>query len=130
MIDRNGDVYIYNGTNDGNNDPTDDVLTLNQALEENRIAVAAEDGTPYTQYVIDLDVDPANNGTEVTSFYFEEYPTRNGVIDDTNKTITVTLPYGTEYTYLTPNYTVSEGAIVIIDDPELQGKPLFPGYTM
>ena len=129
LIDRNGDVYIYNGTNDGNNDPTDDVLTLNQALEENRIAVAAEDGTPYTQYVIDLDVDPANNGTEVTSFYFEEYPTRNGVIDDTNKTITVTLPYGTEYTYLTPNYTVSEGAIVIIDDPELQGKPLFPGYT-
>ena len=129
LIDRNGDVYIYNGTDNGNNDPTDDVLTLNQALEENRIAVAAEDGTPYTQYVIDLDVDPANNGTEVTSFYFEEYPTRNGVIDDTNKTITVTLPYGTEYTYLTPNYTVSEGAIVIIDDPELQGKPLFPGYT-
>ena len=129
LIDRNGDVYIYNGTDDGNNDPTDDVLTLNQALEENRIAVAAEDGTPYTQYVIDLDVDPANNGTEVTSFYFEEYPTRKGVIDDTNKTITVTLPYGTEYTYLTPNYTVSEGAIVIIDDPELQGKPLFPGYT-
>ena len=129
LIDRNGDVYIYNGTNDGNNDPTDDVLTLNQALEENRIAVAAEDGTPYTQYVIDLDVDPANNGTEVTSFYFEEYPTRKGVIDDTNKTITVTLPYGTEYTYLTPNYTVSEGAIVTIDDPELQGKPLFPGYT-
>ena len=129
LIDRNGDVYIYNGTDDGNNDPTDDVLTLNQALEENRIAVAAEDGTPYTQYVIDLDVDPANNGTEVTSFYFEEYPTRKGVIDDTNKTITVTLPYGTEYTYLTPNYTVSEGAIVTIDDPELQGKPLFPGYT-
>ena len=129
LIDRNGDVYIYNGMDDNNDDPTDDVLTLNQALEENRIAVAAEDGTPYTQYVIDLDVDPANNGTEVTSFYFEEYPTRNGVIDDTNKTITVTLPYGTEYTYLTPNYTVSEGAIVIIDDPELQGKPLFPGYT-
>ena len=129
LIDRNGDVYIYNGMDDNNDDPTDDVLTLNQALEENRIAVAAEDGTPYTQYVIDLDVDPANNGTEVTSFYFEEYPTRNGVIDDTNKTITVTLPYGTEYTYLTPNYTVSEGAIVTIDDPELQGKPLFPGYT-
>ena len=129
LIDRNGDVYIYNGMDDNNDDPTDDVLTLNQALEENRIAVAAEDGTPYTQYVIDLDVDPANNGTEVTSFYFEEYPTRKGVIDDTNKTITVTLPYGTEYTYLTPNYTVSEGAIVTIDDPELQGKPLFPGYT-
>ena len=129
LIDRNGDVYIYNGSDRNNNDPTDDVLLLNQALEENRIAVAAEDGTPYTQYVIDLDVDPANNGTEVTSFYFEEYPTRKGVIDDTNKTITVTLPYGTEYTYLTPNYTVSEGAIVTIDDPELQGKPLFPGYT-
>lgn len=29
LIDRNGDVYIYNGTDDGNNDPTDDVLLLN-----------------------------------------------------------------------------------------------------
>ncbi len=120
LIDRNGDVYIYN-------DVTRTPVLMNM-LAVSSEAPKSENGK-YQKYTIDLDVDPANNGTEVTSFYFEEYPTRNGVIDDTNKTITVTLPYGTEYTYLTPNYTVSEGAIVIIDDPELQGKPLFPGYT-
>ena len=70
----------------------------------------------------------------MNSFWFEEYPTRKGVIDEATKTITVTLPYGTdltapEYTYLTPNFEVSDGAIVTIDDPVLQGKPLFPGYT-
>ena len=120
LIDRNGDVYIYNNG-------------IENPVEMNMLAVSSEapksEQGKYQKYVIDLDVKAANNGTEVTSFYFEEYPTRKGVIDDTNKTITVTLPYGTEYTYLTPNYTVSEGAIVTIDDPELQGKPLFPGYT-
>ena len=56
-------------------------------------------------------------------------PPARAIIDEATKTITVTLPYGTEYTYLTPNYEVSSGAIVTIDDPELLGKPLFPGYT-
>ena len=120
LIDRNGDVHIYNNDTE-------------TPVEMNMLAVSSEapksEKGKYQKYVIDLDVKAANNGTEVTSFYFKEYPTRNGVIDDTNKTITVTLPYGTEYTYLTPNYTVSEGAVVTIDDPELQGKPLFPGYT-
>ena len=51
------------------------------------------------------------------------------MIDAVNDTITVTLPYGTEYTYLVPNYTVSSGAIVTVDDPELMGKPLYNGET-
>ena len=129
LIDRNGDVYIYNCTNPSAGPIlVSGDLTLSNCLQDT-LLVSDEDGSDYQRYTVDLTVNRANNGTEVTSFYFEEYPTRKGVIDDTNKTITVTLPYGTEYTYLTPNYTVSEGAIVTIDDPELQGKPLFPGYT-
>ena len=129
LIDRDGNVHVYNCT-DPHATPilAADDITLN-SVAMNYLAVSAEDGSPYQQYQFHLDVAAANQGTEVSSFYFEEYPSRRGVIDNTAKTITVTLPYGTEYTYLTPNFEVSTGAIVTIDDPELQGKPLFPGYT-
>ena len=134
LIDRDGHVYIFNDS------------TVNRALVVDMLAVSSEAPSTvvnvngetfigkYQQYDIQLDVLPANKGTQVNSFWFEEYPTRKGVIDEATKTITVTLPYGTdltapEYTYLTPNFEVSDGAIVTIDDPVLQGKPLFPGYT-
>ena len=41
----------------------------------------------------------------------------------------MTLPYGSEFTYLVPVYEVSEGSIVTVDDPELMGKPLYNGVT-
>ena len=130
LIDRDGTVVICNG--DGNMTPilTGTIADYQNNCVENMLAVTNENGkSKYQQYTINLTVAAANTGCTVSSFYFEEYPSYAAVIDDSSKTITVTLPYGTEYTYLTPNYTVSEGAIVTIDDPELQGKPLFPGYT-
>ena len=130
LIDRDGTVVICNG--DGNMTPilTGTIADYQNSCVENMLAVTNENGkSKYQQYTINLTVAAANTGCTVSSFYFEEYPSYAAVIDDSSKTITVTLPYGTEYTYLTPNYTVSEGAIVTIDDPELQGKPLFPGYT-
>ena len=104
-------------------------IKKNGALVDNMLAISSEGGDNYQKYTWKLDVNPANQGTEFSSFYFEEYPNRRGIIDNEKHTITVTLPYGSEYTYLTPNYTVSEGAVVTIDDPELMGKPVFPGYT-
>ena len=129
LIDRDGTVVIYNGN--GTFTPIlDNTSATENTAVRNMLAVTNENGkSKYQQYTINLTVAAANTGCTVSSFYFEEYPSYAAVIDDSSKTITVTLPYGTEYTYLTPNYTVSEGAIVTIDDPELQGKPLFPGYT-
>ena len=126
IIDRDGTVYIYNNPID--NGSIEDI-DKNDALVDNMLAISSEGGDNYQKYTWKLDVNPANQGTEFSSFYFEEYPNRRGIIDNEKHTITVTLPYGSEYTYLTPNYTVSEGAVVTIDDPELMGKPVFPGYT-
>ena len=131
LIGRDGTVRIYNYKGNGQ------VVTIldqtntveNTALADDRLVVSSESGTNVGHYTFDLKVAPANKEAVLSSFWFEEYPTRKGIIDEATKTITVTLPYGTEYTYLTPNYEVSSGAIVTIDDPELQGKPLFPGYT-
>ena len=126
IIDRDGTVYIYNNPTDGG---SIEDIEKNGALVDNMLMIANESGINYQKYTWKLDVNPANQGTEFSSFYFEEYPNRRGIIDNEKHTITVTLPYGSEYTYLTPNYTVSEGAVVTIDDPELMGKPVFPGYT-
>ena len=131
LIGRDGTVRIYNYKGNGQFvtilDQTNTVQ--NAALADDRLVVSSESGTNVGHYTFDLKVAPANKEAVLSSFWFEEYPTRKGIIDEATKTITVTLPYGTEYTYLTPNYEVSSGAIVTIDDPELQGKPLFPGYT-
>ena len=122
LIDRDGTVYIYNNKKNGG-------LTQNDALEADYLAVSSEAMNAYTQYHLDLTVKDPNNGSTFSSFYFAEYPAFKGVIDSATDTITVTLPYGSEYTYLTPVYTVSDGAIVTVDDPELLGKPLYNGYT-
>ena len=128
LIDRDGTVYICNYDDNNTADPQDDQLTANTALDTNRIAAVSESGKDFEKYTFALDVKAANSGTEIFSFYFAEYPNAQGVIGS-DDIITVTLPYGTEYTYLTPVYEVSDGAIVTVDDPELNGKPLFPGYT-
>ena len=123
LINRDGTVYICNGDGDKFTD------IQNTALEADYLAVSSEAMNAYTQYHLDLTVKDPNNGSTFSSFYFAEYPAFKGVIDSATDTITVTLPYGSEYTYLTPVYTVSDGAIVTVDDPELQGKPLYNGYT-
>ena len=99
IIDRDGTVYIYNNPTDGGNITN---IEKNDVLVDNMLMIANESGINYQKYTWKLDVDPANQGTEFSSFYFEEYPNRRGIIDNEKHTITVTLPYGSEYTYLTP----------------------------
>ena len=123
LIGRDGTVYICNG------DGTNFAQIQNTVLITDYIAVSSEAMNAYTQYHLDLTVKTPNTESTFSSFYFKEYPAFRGVIDDATDTITVTLPYGSEYTYLTPVYTVSDGAIVTVDDPELKGKPLYNGYT-
>ena len=123
LIGRDGTVYICNG------DGTNFAQIQNTALITDYIAVSSEAMNAYTQYHLDLTVNDPNTESTFSSFYFKEYSAFRGVIDDATDTITVTLPYGSEYTYLTPVYTVSDGAIVTVDDPELKGKPLYNGYT-
>ena len=69
-----------------------------------------------------LKIDEPNTGAEFTSFAFKGYENYRGVIDNANDTITVTLPYGTEYTYLTPVYTTSKYAsVTVIDNASMPG---------
>ena len=124
IIDRDGTVHIYKNGNE--------VTTV----EDNKLAISSEDGLKYTSLEFRLNVEDANNEAAFTSFYFKEFPNFKGniVSDNNGNTITVTLPYGTdlnktEYTYLTPVYSTSEGAIVTVDDPELKGKPVYSGHT-
>ena len=125
LISREGDVYICN-TDNGN---VFDSATYG-SYAVNKLVATNEDGeSEFDVYTFDLTVAQPNTETEFTNFYFDGYERFPGVIDAVNDTITVTLPYGTEYTYLVPNYTVSSGAIVTVDDPELMGKPLYNGET-
>ena len=125
LISREGDVYICD-TDNGN---VFDSATYG-SYAVNKLVATNEDGkSEFDLYTFDLTVAQPNTETEFTNFYFDGYERFPGVIDAVNDTITVTLPYGTEYTYLVPNYTVSSGAIVTVDDPELMGKPLYNGET-
>ena len=127
LISREGDVFIC--YNDGA-DVSLKNFTVNPDVNYNQLVATNEDGEKeFDVYTFDLTVAQPNTETEFTNFYFDGYERFPGVIDAVNDTITVTLPYGTEYTYLVPNYTVSSGAIVTVDDPELMGKPLYNGET-
>ena len=127
LISREGDVFIC--YNKGRVVSLKN-FTVNPDVNYNQLVATNEDGEKeFDVYTFDLKVAEPNSETEFTSFNFKGYERFPGVIDAVNDTITVTLPYGTEYTYLVPNYTVSSGAIVTVDDPELMGKPLYNGET-
>ena len=127
LISREGDVFIC--YNKGRVVSLKN-FTVNSDVNYNQLVATNEDGkSEFDLYTFDLTVAQPNTETEFTNFYFDGYERFPGVIDAVNDTITVTLPYGTEYTYLVPNYTVSSGAIVTVDDPELMGKPLYNGET-
>ena len=98
---------------------------------ENQLLVVNEDaglgGTgEFDPFTLKLTYDEPNTEAIFTSF---SVGGERGVIDQKNHTITVTLPYGTEYTYLVPTYDVSDYAIVTVDDPALNGKTLRSGVT-
>jgi hypothetical protein len=67
--------------------------------------VTAEDGTTrsYAVTVMPVSSDPGtdDNAKQITGFYFTS-PVAAGVIDQTNKTITVKVPYGTNLASLVP----------------------------
>ena len=97
----------------------------------NQLLVVNEDaglgGTgEFDPFTLKLTYDEPNTEAIFTSF---SVGGERGVIDQKNHTITVTLPYGTEYTYLVPTYDVSDYATVTVDDPALNGKPLRSGVT-
>lgn len=72
--------------------------------------VTAEDGTTQN-YVVTVTVAPASSEKAITAFSFTN-PQANGVINETNKTIAVNVPFGTDVTSLTPTITVSGFATV------------------
>ena len=118
VVDNKVDVYI------GSVDANGTITKVNTQM--NRLLVLSEDTKDYEPFTFDLTYDEPNNEAIFNSF---SVGGERGVIDQKNHTITVTLPYGTEYTYLVPTYDVSDYAIVTVDDPALNGKPLRSGVT-
>ena len=109
-----------------------DDKTSNKEIEasENRLLVVNEDGKQdFEGYTVELTYDEPNTEALFKSFAFKGYEKYPGQIDSKNHTITVTLPYGTEYTYLVPVYSTSDNAVVTVDDPKLTGKPLRSNVT-
>ena len=118
VVDNKVDVYI------GSVDANGTITKVNTQM--NRLLVLSEDTKDYAPFTFDLTYDEPNTEAIFNSF---SVGGERGVIDQKNHTITVTLPYGTEYTYLVPTYDVSDYAIVTVDDPALDGKALRSGVT-
>ena len=125
LISRDGHVYVYNyvgGQYVKNGDVLADSLTI-----------CSENGQDAKQtFDFNLRVDEPNAGTDFASFYFTGYERFPATVDAANHTISVVLPFGTEYTYLIPNFELtadSQGAIITVDDPDLLGKPVRKGVT-
>jgi hypothetical protein len=62
--------------------------------------VTAEDGT-FREYEVTVFTSDLNTGKEITGFYFSS-PSAQGIINETEKTITVTVPAGTDPSSLAP----------------------------
>lgn len=117
IIDRNGHVTVYYG----------DTSAAATTVNANKLVVTNEDGNVnFDTYTFELDVADPNPDA-----YFESFSINGskGVIDNTNHTIEVTLPYGTEYTYLKPVFTTSSGAVVAVDDPTAEDEWVRSGIT-
>ena len=109
LISRSGKVFVYYNNNK--------VATPTNTAA-NMIAVSSEAGTDnYAQLTFDLSVNEPNDEAEFKSFGFKGINS-TATIDQDADTITVTLPYGTEYTFLTPVYTTSDGAEVYVQDTD------------
>ena len=122
------EVLVYSATDIFDESTYDPVSAAqnNHMLVVNEDAGQSGEGSDFHNFTFDLDYSEPNTEAIFKSFSINGY---KGVIDQTNHTITVTLPYGTEYTYLTPVYTTSDYATVTVDDPALAGKPLKSGVT-
>ena len=65
--------------------------------------VTAEDGSTQN-YIVTVSV-ALNTAKAITAFTFPTNPVANGIINETAKTISITVPYGTSVTSLTPTIT-------------------------
>ena len=127
LISRDGDVYVYNY------DSATDRYVKNTWAAADSLTICSENGQDAKQkFDFNLRVDEPNAGTDFASFYFTDYERFPATVDAANHTISVVLPFGTEYTYLIPNFELtadSQGAIITVDDPVLLGKPVRKGVT-
>ena len=107
-------------------------LTLDQSIF-NYIAVASPVVTtqPIQPIVTSTPIPSVSTSqTFITSFNFLLNPAILGVIDETNFVVTLSVPFGTDLTKLTPKIVVSPGATVApaSDFPEDFTKPV--NYTV
>ena len=125
LISRDGDVYVYNYVGGR--------YVKNAWAAADSLTICSENGQDAKQkFDFNLRVDEPNAGTDFASFYFTGYERFPATVDAANHTISVVLPFGTEYTYLIPNFELtadSQGAIITVDDPVLLGKPVRKGVT-
>ena len=135
LISRKGDMYVYNWQDADKDDVVEiSEFKRNTNVKANSLTISSENGNANTVQVFDVKMVPTepNAGTDFASFYFTGYERFPATVDAANHTISVVLPFGTEYTYLIPNFELtadSQGAIITVDDPDLLGKPVRKGVT-
>ncbi|TCO06873.1 DUF5018 domain-containing protein, partial [Natronoflexus pectinivorans] len=78
--------------------------------------VTAEDETTSKEYLVTVTLAP-NNEALITSFSISG---QTGLIDDDAGTISITLPFGTDLTNLTPEINISENATITPLSEDLQ----------
>ncbi len=84
-------------------------MTANDFSKEKVYVVTAQDGSK-AEYVVRVTI-AAATGRMLTSFGFLE-PAVAGTINETDKTVTVTVPFGTNLSSLVARFTASEHAVV------------------
>ncbi|MFC3747289.1 S-layer homology domain-containing protein [Paenibacillus sp. GCM10012306] len=72
-----------------------------------KVIVTAQDGTTKVTYTVTVTV-AANSAKAITAFGFEGLsPAVTGTVNESNKTIELTVPYGTDITSLVPTFTTT-----------------------
>jgi hypothetical protein len=89
--------------------------TPNDFTTDKIYRVTAENGTDYKEYTVHVTISPAERGNSITRFVFEAFdPDVTGSINETAKTIALTVPFGTNLTGLVPTFTSSPFSTVTV----------------
>ncbi|CAK4833570.1 unnamed protein product [Aphanomyces euteiches] len=84
-----------------------------------KVIVTAEDGTTKVIYTVTVAANPAK---AITAFTFAGLnPVVTGTVNETNKTIVLTVPYGTNVTALIPTFTTTGASVKVGGDVQVSG---------
>jgi len=128
-ISGNGDIEVQNNDNFNAFDATLNWWGTASASEIFNIISGLVTFSPWYIDVERTTTAVLRTGSSITSFNFES-PSVFGAIDDTNNTVTLYVPNGTDVTFITPTIEISEGATIYPNSGEMQDFTNAITYTV